>query len=224
MAKLSILDGALVAVACGAVIYGMGFIVWRTLQMSNTVASLDRRLDSVAGSLLTLVQLRRDERQEAADLMAIQQSLSPMAMNIVFDGFEIFDAGSRAGEIGMGVFTVRNVGNEAVFLLGITATAAAAMPGGPARVLPAFGDRALNLRLDPGDPPLDPDKVTLWYRDLRGRYWVRSLCDTNAARVPDDHASLAARPAGEEHRAKELPAPEPDSALEPGGPGTDVQE
>jgi hypothetical protein len=227
MSKLSVLDGTLAALACVAVIYGTGFVVWRTLQMSRTFASVDRRLETVTASLLSLVDLRLKEQQDAADRQSL--TVPAAALNIVFDRTDVFNAGP--GEIGIGVFTLRNVGNDAVFLLGITRTPHEAVPQGPARLLAPVGERDLNLRLDPGDPPLVEDQVTVWYRDLLGRQWQRSLSDPRATPVPEAPAlgpaatgkaateKAATQQMTSERAAGELPASSTDSAQ-----GTDGQE
>jgi hypothetical protein len=181
---LSALDSTLVAFASLAVICGAGFVVWRTMQMSRTFAAIDRRLDTVASSLQTLADLRMKEWEDS--IASRSHAIPGAAVNIVFDHSDVFNA--SPGEAGVGVFTLRNVGPDAAFLLGVTRTPDEAPPQGPVRLLVPGGERNLNLRLDPGQPRLDEDKVTVWYRDLRGRPWRRSFGDVQATLLPDPPA------------------------------------
>lgn len=207
----------LVAVTCYVVVCGMAFVAWQALQMSRAFGSADRKLDSVAASLLALAELRQQERQENAQIAASR--VIPAAVDVVFDGTEVFPARPETGEIGIGLFTMRNVGHEAVFLLGITRTATADIPPGPALLLPPADSRDLSLRLDPGDPPLDEGKVTAWYRDLTGRHWARSLGDLQATPMPAAPAvgQAAGEPAAGQPEGRELPAADRRGPAESGG-------
>ena len=221
MSRLSALDSTLVALATIAVIYGAGFVVWRTMQMSRTFAAIDRRLDTVASSLQTLADLRLKEWEDSVDSQS--QTIAGAAVNIVFDDSDVFDAGP--GETGVGVFQLRNVGPDAAFLLGLTRTPDEAPPRGPVRLLVPGGERNLNLRLDPGQPPLVEDMVTVWYRDLRGRPWRRSLGDVQATRLPDPpvaepavvEPAAAGRQLDGAWAATALSAPGPDGLQETDG-------
>ena len=108
--------------------FGVLFIAWRAWvafqQASRKLESIDRSMQSITVSLSDSVtsQLRQQE------LTAIQSQVSPVAMNIVVGDIEIFDAVPGKDEIGIAVFTVRNVGNESVFVLGATRTAEAGCP------------------------------------------------------------------------------------------------
>jgi hypothetical protein len=190
MAKLHLSSAVLIAVGCIAIIYGTIFIAWRAWRISRTFESVGLSLQSAASSLRDLAhaQSRLQELAEQKDLAAImagQNNVPAVAVNVVFDGLEIFPADPMTREIGMGVFTVRTVGGDAVFLLAIARSREEAVPSGPARLLAGFGERSLSLRLDPDDPPLDGDKATMLYADLLGRRWLRGFTDPQASRVPD---------------------------------------
>lgn len=226
MMKLSTSANTLVAAACVAFIYGVAFIGWRAWHVSRKFDSVAERLDSVAISLAKLARLQQDERDEAAQLAAAQLAAlqSAPTMSIVFEKAEVFEPLPQRNEIGIGTFTVGNVGNDAVFLLGITRTAADDMPGGHGYLLRGHGNRDLSVRLNPGDPPLDREQVTLWYRDLRGRHWMRSMSAVRAVPVPDERLPTAVtdtvvRPVTGEQAARELPAAEADTAQNPGDQG-----
>jgi hypothetical protein len=191
--KLSPTLNVILAVDGVVILLGVLFIGWRAWHAF-------RGLESAAASLHQIMvilgdQERRAQENEKAELKARQNRVDTMAVNIVFDGFEIFEASPDKREIGVGVFTVRNVGNEAVFLLGVTRTAQAGMPSATGRVLSPVGSRDVNLRLDPGDPPLDRDEATIWYRDLLGRHWMRRLRDTRATLVPEEPEPAATQEA-----------------------------
>jgi hypothetical protein len=196
MVKLSTWLEVIVVVDCVAFLIAMAFIAWRAWQAfrraSQTLDKVDRSLESVATSIGSLVEIREQE------LMASQNRVNPVAVKIVVDNAEIFDAKPQTREIGIGVFTVRNVGNDSVFIVGVTRTAEDGMPQGQGRLLTPLDGRDVHLRLAPDDPPLDMKTVTIWYRDLQGQHWRRSLADPQATQVAGDSASLAVeQPTGE---------------------------
>lgn len=237
--KMSSWLQVVVAVDCVVLFFAMAFVIWQAWKAlrraSETLDNVDRSLHSLAESMLSLatLQIRRQE----LDLAASQGQVIPVAMNVVIDGVEIFDANPQTAEIGFAVFTVRNVGGDAVFVLGVTRTAEDGMPPGQGRLVSQFEGRDVNLRLDPSDPPLDLQQVTVWYRDLRGRRWMRSLGDSQATQVAEAPAEVPAAvpaevPAEVPAAAsvpEAIPSPGETTALEPGdqeavSAGTESQE
>jgi hypothetical protein len=109
--------------------------------------------------------------------------VAAVARTVVVGKIEIFDAREEEQATGVGVFTVHNVGGEAVFVLGATRTPADESPPGSGRLLIPGLELDEYLHLSPGEWALDIEKVTIWYRDLRGRRWARCIGDPHATEI-----------------------------------------
>ncbi|WP_067466471.1 hypothetical protein [Actinomadura macra] len=153
---------------------------------------------------LSIATARAEREQRISD--AVLGGTEGIAKTVVFSRIEVYPANPAYGEKGVGVFGIRNVGGEAVFVMGVTRDpdlAPARMAGGtvlaPADVVDQY------LSLEPGDPELDVGQVALWYRDLSGRIWRRCGTDPHAVQMTITSPDPDPDPD---------PAPDPESAPE----------
>lgn len=170
------------------IVLGICYAGWqlRSLNMTldKTFASFSTLLRELADTHTRLADAytRAVERQENL-LKSTLAAVEPIAKTIVFARPEIYQAKPLSRERGAGVFSIRNVGSEAVFALGITRTEAdGPPPEEDVQILSTFEPVELYLTLEPDLPPLDVAQVTLWYRDLSARVWVRRFADAHARR------------------------------------------
>lgn len=176
--------------ALGGVAY---YVVSR---MQNVARTLERLVEG----LNQLVEIRQDEARIAQDERELRSlaAANTASTTVAFAWTETYPADPETNEVGIGVFGVRNVGNETVFALGLTRSVDVGPPQSPKhQVIGVFDTVELSLVLAPDDPPLDLTEVTLWYRDMAGRHWTRRYGDHRA------------------HRFEPVEAPEPESTLEP---------
>jgi hypothetical protein len=196
-----------IAVDFAAFLCAMAFVSWRAWEavrlISQTLDKVDDSVKSMADWMESLVVLQR----QSQELTAIQNRVDSVAVAVVVDNVEIFDPDPDAGETGTAVFTVRNAGGTPVFVLGITRTAEEEMPEDRGRLLTYLEGRDLYLGLPPDGPPLDLAKAAIWYRDLRGQIWLRSLGESQASLVEPGERSLPT-----EHADEAAPALEAASA------------
>jgi hypothetical protein len=175
---------------------------------------LNRHLAEVKEPLKDLLRHWADHLQFQDQLFeARRRDTELVAKTVVVARTEVFPANAEPGARGAAVFGVRNVGNEAVFVLGVTRDQAEGAPPGPVTQVLGVGDvQECYLTLEPELPPLDVADVALWYRDLSGRLWVR--------RTTDEHASLMERPPAPVPEPVPVPEPELEAVpteAEPGG-------
>jgi hypothetical protein len=179
-----------------ALFIGIVWVAWRAWQTSQNVS---RRLDDLSRSLTLVAGWMEELVERQAPVPAEGELVAAVARNVVVGKIEIFDAREEEQATGVGVFTVHNVGGEAVFVLGATRTAADETPPGSGRLLMPGLELDEYLHLGPGERALDLEKVTIWYRDLRGRRWARCIGDPHATEVSQ------AAPAPEVEEAVQVP-------------------
>lgn len=170
--ELVVIDVALVSVAA------IGYFGWQ-------LRGLNRNLDSVKEPLAqALAYWGRHIRLSEAMVEAQLTRIESVAKTIVFARTEIFPASAENGSHGVAVFGIRNVGNEAVFSLGVTRTESDGPPSEDAvSVLGVLENIDNYLTLEHDGPAVVLGDIALWYRDLSGRLWVRRYLDQNARLV-----------------------------------------
>jgi hypothetical protein len=166
------------------IMLAIGYAAWQLRLLGKSLTAVSAHLRVLSEAYASTIA---EQQQEKDDYM--RTAVAPVAKTIVFGRCEIFEP--QAGGRGVGVFSVRNVGAEAVLALGVTRTEAdGPPPEAGAQILTGADPVEFYVTLEPNLPPLDLARVTLWYRDLSARVWLRSFAAPHAVRFasPADEA------------------------------------
>ncbi|MFC4029854.1 hypothetical protein ACFO3J_00045 [Streptomyces polygonati] len=191
------------AAVVGSAAYHIGSRLQKVQQELRLLTMGLQNLARIGEAQLTAADDERAGRRMAAAGAA--------ATTVTFSRAEIHQPKPETGELGIGVFGVRNNGSEAVFALGLTRSAA----DGPPREATPRGIGVieiveLTLVLPPDEPALELAEVALWYRDSFGQLWVRRFADHRATFVPAEEAPVEEVPVAEVP-VETLPVEEPEA-------------
>ncbi|WP_037682370.1 hypothetical protein [Streptomyces griseus] len=147
--------------------------------LDKRLAKLDRTAAEVAAALNSLVEIQAGSRDDGDS-----KSARAAAAAVAFAEHEIYSARPGSDELGIGLFSIRNVGSSAVFRLQLRASSFGLPASAVAQVLGPGESVTLSIMLGPDDAPLVLDDVTLWYQDTTGNLWYRRYRDEQAAQLP----------------------------------------
>ncbi len=173
--------GELLSSPRALVVLAVLVVVWAAWYLDRRLARLDLTVARVASALDTLVTLQAGSRKDGDARTELAA-----ASAIIFAGHEVFEPRPESDEIGIGIFTIRNVGTVPVFRLQLGASAARLAEGPRAWVLGPGESITLSLRIPPDLVPFPLSEVVLTFRDRAGDTWHRMLLHDWAVRLPRD--------------------------------------